>query len=58
MVPSAGNIATIFLGLQSILLIVYLQKGKTINSEYYYNLLNQLNAKIDEERSAHIHRNI
>ena len=42
--------ATVFWDFKGILLIDYLQKGKTINSEYYCNLLDQLNVQIREKR--------
>ena len=43
---------------KGILLIYYLQKGKTINSEYYCSLLDQLDEKIREKRSGLQHKNI
>ncbi|CAK9819145.1 Mariner Mos1 transposase [Anthophora quadrimaculata] len=53
MVPSAGKVmATVFWNCKGVLLIDYLQKDKTINSEYYCNLLDQLDAKIREKRPA------
>lgn len=39
---------TVFWDYKGTLLIDYLQKGKTINSEYYCNLLDQLHLKIRE----------
>ena len=42
--------ATVFWDFKGILLIDYLQKCKTINSEYYCNLLDQLNVQIREKR--------
>ncbi|KAF8778352.1 hypothetical protein HNY73_015083 [Argiope bruennichi] len=50
-VPSAGNaIATVFGDLKGILLLDYLEKGRTINAEYYSNLLNELHFTIKEKR--------
>lgn len=42
--------ALVFWDAKGILLIDYLEKGKTINSEYYCNLLDQLDEKIREKR--------
>lgn len=42
--------ASVFWDAKGILLVDYLQTGKTINSEYYCNLLDQLDAKIREKR--------
>jgi len=44
--------ATVFWGYKNVLLIDYLQKGKTINSKYYCSLLDQLHAKIHIKRHA------
>ena len=41
--------ASVFWDAKGILLIDYLKKGKTINSEYYCQLLDQLNVKIREK---------
>ena len=50
-VQQAGKVmASVFWDYKGILLIDYLQKGKTINSKYYSNLLDQLNVKIRENR--------
>lgn len=50
-VPSAGKVmASVFWDAKGILLIDYLPKGQTINGEYYANLLDQLDAKIRENR--------
>ena len=43
-------LASVFWDAKGILLVDYLQTGKTINSEYYCNLLDQLDAKIREKR--------
>jgi len=42
--------ASVFWDAKGILLVDYLQTGKTINTEYYCNLLHQLDAKIREKR--------
>lgn len=43
-VRSAGKVmATVFRDVQGIILILFLQKGKTINEQYYFTLLDQLN---------------
>ena len=50
-VPSAGKVmASVFWDCRGIIFIDYLQKGKTINGEYYANLLHQLSEKISEKR--------
>jgi hypothetical protein len=49
-VLSAGKVmASVFWDAKGILLIDYLQKGKTINGEYYANLLNHLKTAIAEK---------
>jgi len=50
--------ASVFWDAKGILLIDYLEKGKTINSEYYCNLLDQLNEKIREKRPGLQHKKI
>lgn len=51
--PSAGKVmASVFWDSKGILLLDYLEKGKTITSAYYVSLLNQLNDKIREKRSG------
>ena len=46
-VPSAGKIMeNVFWDYKNLFLIDYLKKGKIINSEYYYSLLDQLDAEI------------
>lgn len=58
-IQSAGKVmATVFWDFKGILLIDYLQKGKTINSEYYCNILDQLNVKIREKRPGLQHKKI
>ena len=42
--------ASSFWDAKGVLLIDYLEKGKTINSEYYCNLLDQLDKNIREKR--------
>ena len=48
----------VFWDAKGILLIDYLQKGKTINSEYYCSLLDQLDEKIREKRPGLQHKKI
>lgn len=50
-VKSAGKVmASIFWDAKGILMIDYLQKGKTINGEYYVKLLDKLDIIINEKR--------
>ena len=50
-VPSAGKVmATIFWDSHGIILIDYLQKGKTITGEYYDSLLDRIDAILKEKR--------
>ena len=42
-------LASVFWDAKGILFVDYLQIGKTINSDYYWNLLGQLDAKIREK---------
>jgi histone-lysine N-methyltransferase SETMAR len=50
-IASAGKVmASVFWDAKGILLIDYLEKGRTITGEYYANLLDQLDAKIQEKR--------
>lgn len=50
-VPSAGKVmASVFWNAKGILLIDYLEKGKTITGEYYASLLEKLKAAIAEKR--------
>jgi hypothetical protein len=50
-VPSAGKVmALVFWDAEGILFIDYLEKGKTITREYYYNLLTRLDQKFQEKR--------
>lgn len=50
-IPSAGKVmASVFWDAKGILLIDYLEKGRTITGKYYSNLLDQLDAKIREKR--------
>jgi len=52
-VPSAGKVmASVFWDAEGVLFIDYLEKGKTITGEYYYNLLTRLDKKIREKRSG------
>jgi histone-lysine N-methyltransferase SETMAR len=51
-VPSAGKVmALVFWDAEGILLINYLEKGKTITGKYYSHLLTRLDEKIREKRS-------
>jgi hypothetical protein len=46
-VPSAGKVmVSVFWGAEGIFLIDYLEKGKTINGEYYTNLVTKIKEKI------------
>ena len=45
-------LASVFWDAKGILLVDYLQPGKSINSEYYCNLLDQLHDKIREKRPS------
>src|SRR5436190_12976832 len=50
-VPSAGKVmASVFWDARGIIFIDYLQKGKTINGEYYANLLQRLSDEIKKKR--------
>ena len=50
-VPSAEKVmASVFWDAEGILFIDYLERGKTINGEYYSNLLTRLDEKIREKR--------
>jgi histone-lysine N-methyltransferase SETMAR len=50
-VPSAGKVmASVFWDAEGILCIDYLEKGKTITGEYYFNLLTRLDERIGEKR--------
>lgn len=50
-VPSAGKVmATVFWDHKGILLVDYLEKGRTINGPYYANLLDQLKQAILDKR--------
>ena len=50
-VPSAGKVmATIFRDSHGIILIGYLQNGKTITGEYHASLLDRLDAILKERR--------
>ena len=48
---SAGKVlASVFWDAQGIIFVDYLEKGQTINSDYYINLLERLKAEIAEKR--------
>lgn len=50
-IPSAGKVmASVFWDAKGILLIDYLEKGRTITGEYYSQLLDQLDVAISEKR--------
>jgi hypothetical protein len=50
-VPSPGKImASVFWDAEGILFIDYLEKGKTINGEYYSSLLTRLDEEMCEKR--------
>ncbi|XP_078671015.1 histone-lysine N-methyltransferase SETMAR-like [Branchiostoma floridae x Branchiostoma belcheri] len=52
-VSSAGKVmASVFWDSEGIIMIDYLQRGKTINAEYYASKLRQLRAAIEEKRSG------
>jgi len=50
LVPSAGKVmASVFWDAEGILCIDYLEKGKTITGEYYFNFLTRLDEIIREK---------
>ena len=50
-VPSSGKVmASVFWDVRGIILINYLKKGKTINVEYYANLLHRFSDEIKKKR--------
>lgn len=50
-IPSAGKVmATVFWDARGIIFVDYLEKGKTINGEYYANLLQRLSDEIKKKR--------
>jgi hypothetical protein len=52
-VPLAGKVmASVFWDAEGILFIGYLEKGKTITREYYFNLLTRLDKQIREKRPS------
>ena len=58
-VPSAGKImATVFWDSQGIILIDYLEKGKTITGAYYSSLLDRLKTELLEKRPRLAHKNV
>ena len=58
-VKSAGKVmASVFWDAKGILLIDYLSKGKTINGEYYANILDQLHQNIQQKRPGLAHKKI
>lgn len=58
-VPSAGKVmATVFWDSQGIILIDYLQKGKTITGAYYSSLLDRLKTELQEKRPRLAHKKV
>ena len=58
-VPSAGKVmASVFWDADGILLIDYLQKGRTINGTYYASLLTQLREKIKIKRCGKLTKGV
>ena len=58
-VPSAGKVmATVFWDAEGILLIDYLEKGKTITGVYYANLITQLRQKIRRLRRGKLQKGV
>ena len=58
-VPSAGKVtASVFWDAKGILLIDYLQKGKTINRKYYAYLLRQLQKKTKSKRCGKLTKGV
>lgn len=50
-IPSAGKVmASVFWDAKGILLVDYLEKGKTVTGEYYVNLLDRLDEEIRKRR--------
>ena len=59
MMPSAGRaIAFIFWDAKDIASIDYFQKGKTINGEYYVNLLRQLRKEIKSKQPGKLTKGV
>lgn len=58
-VPSAGKVmATVFWDTQGVILIDYLQRGKTITGEYYALLLDRLKTELEEKRPRLAHKKV
>ena len=58
-VPSAGKVmATVFWDSQGIILIDYLEKGKTITGQYYSLLLDRLKTELDEKHPQLAHKKV
>jgi histone-lysine N-methyltransferase SETMAR len=56
---SAGKVmASIFWDTEGIIMIDYLEKGKTVNSVYYMSLLSQLKEKLKEKRRGKLTRGV
>jgi [histone H3]-lysine36 N-dimethyltransferase SETMAR len=58
-IPSAGKIlSTVFWDFEGVLFVDYLPKGKTINGQYYANLIPQLREAIKEKRRGKLRRGV
>lgn len=57
--PSSGKVmASVFWDAEGVIMIDYLQKGKTINGQYYADELRQLREKIKEKRRGKLRRGV
>ena len=58
-VPSAGKVmATVFWDSQGVILIDYIEKGKTITGAYYSSLLDRLKTELQEKRPRLAHKKV
>jgi len=58
-IPSAGKImATVFWDSQGIILIDYMEKGKTITGAYYSSILDRLKTELQEKRPRLAHKKV
>ncbi|KAF8782873.1 hypothetical protein HNY73_013107 [Argiope bruennichi] len=58
-VTSAGKVmATVLRDAKAIIMLVYLKEGRTINAEYYVNLLDKLHSKIKEKRPGLVKKKV
>ena len=56
---SAGKVmASVFWDKEGIIMIDYLQKGKTINADYYTSLFDQLKQKLKEKRRGKLSKGV